>query len=136
MRLTSCISPCLRVLIPCYTEALDIVKQVVLAAANAPLPDKCRRTVYLLDDGKDAQKADFVAKQGGMHALPLCVIPVLTCNVQPADPWASWPSAVHEAEGPYLILAGALGACRHGGGCYIGHMHKFQLCTICLVISL
>ena len=105
MGLTSCISPCLRVLIPCYTEALDIVKQVVLAAANAPLPDKCRRTVYLLDDGKDAQKADFVAKQGALHALPVCSVLLLTCNVQHADHRASWQSAVREAEGQRLILA-------------------------------
>ena len=89
MRLTRCTSFLWRrVLIPCYTEALDIVKQVVLAAANAPLPDKCRRTVYLLDDGKDAQKADFVAKQGALHPLPSCAVLLLTCSLQRADGWA------------------------------------------------
>ncbi|KAK9803902.1 hypothetical protein WJX72_003331 [[Myrmecia] bisecta] len=54
----------IRVFIPCYTESADIVKQTTLAAANALLPDKCRRTVYLLDDGKDPEKRDWVAKQG------------------------------------------------------------------------
>ena len=51
----------IRTLIPCYTEAADIVRQTVLAAANADLPDKCRRTVYLLDDGRDPAKAAFIA---------------------------------------------------------------------------
>ena len=53
----------IRVLIPCYTESLTIVKDVVLAAADALLPEKCKRTVYLLDDGKDAEKAAWVAEQ-------------------------------------------------------------------------
>jgi len=53
----------IRVLIPCYTESLDIVATVVLAAADALLPGKCRRTVYLLDDGKDRAKAAWVATQ-------------------------------------------------------------------------
>lgn len=54
----------MQVLIPCYTESLQIVKNTVLAAADAMLPDKCKRTVYLLDDGKDADKAAWVAEQG------------------------------------------------------------------------
>ncbi len=53
----------IRVLIPCYTESLDIVATVVLAAADALPPGKCRRTVYLLDDGKDRAKAAWVAAQ-------------------------------------------------------------------------
>lgn len=53
-----------RVLIPCYTESLEIVAQTVLAAANADLPHLACRTVYLLDDGKDAAKAAWVAEQG------------------------------------------------------------------------
>ena len=53
----------IRVLIPCYTESLDIVATVVLAAADAMLPAQCRRTVYLLDDGKDKAKAAWVAAQ-------------------------------------------------------------------------
>ena len=57
----------IRVLIPCYTESLDIVSTVVLAAADALLPPKCRRTVYLLDDGKDKAKATWVAAQ-----VPCC----------------------------------------------------------------
>ena len=65
----SCRAPCpsrpfiVRVLIPCYTESLDIVRKTVLAAANATLPEKSRRTVYLLDDGKDTAKAAWVAEQ-------------------------------------------------------------------------
>ena len=53
-----------RVLIPCYTESLEIVQQTVLAAANADLPPLACRTVYLLDDGKDPTKAAWVAEQG------------------------------------------------------------------------
>ena len=53
-----------RVLIPCYTESLAIVSKTVLAAANAVLPAKACRTVYLLDDGKDVAKAQWVAEQG------------------------------------------------------------------------
>jgi endoglucanase len=53
-----------RVLIPCYTESLEIVQKTVLAAANADLPPLACRTVYLLDDGKDVSKAAWVAEQG------------------------------------------------------------------------
>ena len=53
----------IRVLIPTYTESLTIVKDTVLAAADALLPEKCKRTVYLLDDGKDVEKATWVAEQ-------------------------------------------------------------------------
>ena len=58
-----------RVLIPCYTESLDIVSKTVLAAANATLPEKSRRTVYLLDDGKDTAKAAWVAEQVHLHVM-------------------------------------------------------------------
>ena len=51
-------------LIPCYTESLEIVKRTALAAADALLPEKCMRTVYMMDDGKDADKAAWVAEQG------------------------------------------------------------------------
>jgi hypothetical protein len=46
-------------------ESVDIVRLTVLAAANAQLPGKCRRTVYLLDDGKDPAKCAWVAMQVG-----------------------------------------------------------------------
>ncbi len=52
-----------RVLVPCYTESLEIVQKTVLAAANADLPPLACRTVYLLDDGKDVSKAAWVAEQ-------------------------------------------------------------------------
>lgn len=55
---------CMQVLIPTYTESLSIVKETATAAADALLPDKCKRTVYVLDDGKDPEKAAWVAEQG------------------------------------------------------------------------
>ena len=53
-----------RVLVPCYTESLEIVAQTVAAAANADLPPKACRTVYMLDDGNDPAKSAWVAEQG------------------------------------------------------------------------
>jgi hypothetical protein len=49
-----------RVLIPCYKEPLEVIQKTLLAAMYAPLPLGCRRTVYLLDDGRDADKRAFV----------------------------------------------------------------------------
>ena len=51
----------IRVLVPCYKESLAIVRRTVLAALHARLPDGCRATVYLCDDGKDADKRDWIA---------------------------------------------------------------------------
>ena len=45
-----------RVLVPCYKEPLDILQRTVTAALHAHLPQGCRRTVYLCDDGKDPGK--------------------------------------------------------------------------------
>lgn len=45
-----------RVLVPCYNESLEIVGKTAMAALDAMLPVGCSRTVYICDDGKDAQK--------------------------------------------------------------------------------
>jgi len=49
-----------RVLIPCYKEPLDVITRTFLAAMYAAMPVNCKRTVYLLDDGKDPEKKEFV----------------------------------------------------------------------------
>jgi hypothetical protein len=49
-----------RVLIPCYKESTDLVKETVLGALKAALPKDTLRTVYLCDDGKDPTKAAMV----------------------------------------------------------------------------
>lgn len=54
-----------QVLIPCYTEGLELVKATVLAAASAQLPLGCsKKTVWLLDDGNSASKEAWVAGLG------------------------------------------------------------------------
>ena len=53
-----------RVLVPCYKEDLGIVQRTVLAAAAAPLPSGCARTVYLCDDGKDRAKKAWIKSLG------------------------------------------------------------------------
>lgn len=50
----------IRVLIPCYKEPTDVITKTFLAAMFAALPVNCKRTVYLLDDGKDPEKRSFV----------------------------------------------------------------------------
>ena len=54
----------IRVLVPCYKEELGIVQRTVLAALAAHLPGSCARTVYLCDDGRDAEKRRWVASLG------------------------------------------------------------------------
>jgi endoglucanase len=49
------------VLVPCYTEALTIVAETVWAAAEADLPPGATSTVWLLDDGADPAKKEWVA---------------------------------------------------------------------------
>ena len=49
-----------QVLVPCYTEALEIVTETVWAARMAELPPGCSATVWLLDDGHDAAKQAWV----------------------------------------------------------------------------
>ncbi|KAK9821120.1 hypothetical protein WJX81_000795 [Elliptochloris bilobata] len=58
-----------QVLVPCYTEALDIVAESVWAAHVAQVPAGCAKTVWLLDDGKDADKAAWVAGLGAGDAV-------------------------------------------------------------------
>jgi len=53
-----------RVLVPCYKEELEICQRTVLAAASAPLPAGCKRTVYLCDDGRDKAKRDWIRSLG------------------------------------------------------------------------
>lgn len=48
-------------LVPCYTEALEIVTETVWAARMADIPAGCTATVWLLDDGNDAAKAAWVS---------------------------------------------------------------------------
>ena len=45
-----------RVLVPCYSEPLEIVGRTVTAALTAYLPAGVERTLYLCDDGKEASK--------------------------------------------------------------------------------
>jgi cellulose synthase/poly-beta-1,6-N-acetylglucosamine synthase-like glycosyltransferase len=49
-----------RVLIPCYKESTELVKETVLGALKAPLPKDTLCMVYLCDDGKDPTKAAMV----------------------------------------------------------------------------
>jgi endoglucanase len=50
----------IRVLVPCYSEPLAIVKRTVLAARRAHMPQGCTLTIYLCDDGKQADKRKWV----------------------------------------------------------------------------
>ena len=58
-----------RVVIPCYKEPLDVISKTFMAAMYAALPPNCKRTVYLLDDGKDAEKRRFVRSLGLSNAV-------------------------------------------------------------------
>ncbi|GFH05774.1 uncharacterized protein HaLaN_00291, partial [Haematococcus lacustris] len=51
-----------RVLVPCYKEPMEVVVATIMAAVSAGLPSMTRRqeTVYLCDDGKDAEKQAFI----------------------------------------------------------------------------
>lgn len=59
----------IRVVIPCYKEPLDVISKTFMAALYAALPPNCRRTVYLLDDGKDPDKRRFVRSLGLSNAV-------------------------------------------------------------------
>ncbi|KAK9812548.1 hypothetical protein WJX73_008007 [Symbiochloris irregularis] len=50
-----------QVMVPCYTEALEIVTETVWAARMAAMPPGCTHTVWLLDDGQDADKEAWVS---------------------------------------------------------------------------
>ena len=63
----------MHVLVPCYTESLAIVAETVWAAADADLPSGAESTVWLLDDGGDPAKKEWVeglnAGRGGAAAI-------------------------------------------------------------------
>jgi hypothetical protein len=59
----------IRVVIPCYKEPLDVISKTVVAALYAPIPANCRRTVYLLDDGRDGEKRKFMRSLGLHNAV-------------------------------------------------------------------
>lgn len=59
----------IRVVIPCYKEPLDVVSKTFIASMYASMPVNCRRTVYLLDDGKDPEKRQFVRSLGLSNAV-------------------------------------------------------------------
>lgn len=48
-------------LVPCYTELVEIVAETVWAAHQAEMPPGSESTVWLLDDGQDEYKAAWVA---------------------------------------------------------------------------
>ena len=96
------------VLIPCYTEPLEIVAETVWAAHAAPLPSlggnkarsKIRKTVWLLDDGNDPAKAAWVAglakAEGGASSGSVKYV-------------SNRPKAPHELNGKASNLSHALG---------------------------
>ena len=101
----------LHVLIPCYTEPLEIVAETVWAAHAAALPSlgkskgggKIRKTVWLLDDGNDPAKAAWVAglaksEGGGGGGASASVRYV-----------SNRPKAAHELNGKASNLNHALG---------------------------
>lgn len=57
----------LQVLVPCYTEALEIVTETVWAARMAQVPSGCTATVWLLDDGHDEEKQAWVSGMADPH---------------------------------------------------------------------
>lgn len=72
-----------RVLIPCYNESLEIVGKTAMAALDAMLPVGCSRTVYICDDGKDAQKRKWSVISSldllSHHCNGICEGPVGIC---------------------------------------------------------
>lgn len=50
----------LRVLIPCYKEKVDILRDTVMGALNAALPIGTQRTIYLCDDLPDPEKEEMM----------------------------------------------------------------------------
>ena len=98
------------VLIPCYTEPLGIVAEAVWAAHAAPLPSlggsgknknsKIKKTVWLLDDGNDPDKAAWVAglakSEGSSSSSSVKYV-------------SNRPKAAHELNGKASNLNHALG---------------------------
>lgn len=59
----------IRVVIPCYKEPLEVISKTFMAAMYASMPPNCRRTVYLLDDGRDPDKRRFIRSMGLPNAV-------------------------------------------------------------------
>eukprot|EP01025_Chloroclados_australasicus_P030473 TRINITY_DN3057_c1_g2_i1.p1 TRINITY_DN3057_c1_g2~~TRINITY_DN3057_c1_g2_i1.p1 ORF type:complete len:1210 (-),score=95.83 TRINITY_DN3057_c1_g2_i1:140-3769(-) len=59
----------IRVLIPCYKESLEIIKQTVQAATQCFTPDGVNIFVYICDDGKDAKKKEWVSTCGQQNVF-------------------------------------------------------------------
>lgn len=59
----------IRVVIPCYKEPLDVIAKTFMAAMYAAIPAGCRKTVYLLDDGRDIDKKCFVRSINSRSAV-------------------------------------------------------------------
>ncbi|KAK9803849.1 hypothetical protein WJX73_008180 [Symbiochloris irregularis] len=53
-----------RVLVPCYSEDVTILKRTCANALKAYLPPGCKRTVYLCDDKKDPEKRKWCEEMG------------------------------------------------------------------------
>lgn len=49
-----------RVMLPCYRESVELIQATAYACIRAELPAGCYRTVYICDDGKDPEKAEWV----------------------------------------------------------------------------
>ena len=61
-----------RVLVPCYSEPLAIVRRTILSAHRAIVPPDCKLTIYLCDDGNKADKRLFcesLASHGGPRVV-------------------------------------------------------------------
>ena len=62
----------IRVLVPCYSEPLAIVRRTILSAHRAIVPPDCELTIYLCDDGNKADKRLFcesLASHGGPRVV-------------------------------------------------------------------
>ena len=69
----------IRVCIPCYKEPLELLQLTVTGALRAALPQKCRRTVYLCDDGKDEEKQKWYCSK--------CYVPLKYFAAQSSTVW-------------------------------------------------
>jgi cellulose synthase/poly-beta-1,6-N-acetylglucosamine synthase-like glycosyltransferase len=64
----------IRILVPCYKEDLDIIRNTVLSALDLEY-DRDKLSVYILDDGGDLSKMDWVSKMqatGHMNLYYIC----------------------------------------------------------------
>ncbi len=61
---TTCYRFDVRVLVPCYKEAIEVVENTLRATLNADVPHNTTRTIYLCDDGADPTKEVLAQKLG------------------------------------------------------------------------